>query len=48
MELYHEFGMAFEAHQQNTLIELEEGMPKMSGLETIRDSIILRSWPTKF
>ncbi|PSD37281.1 IucA/IucC family protein [Acinetobacter radioresistens] len=28
MELYHEFGMAFEAHQQNTLIELEEGMPK--------------------
>lgn len=28
MELYHEFGMAFEAHQQNTLIELEDGMPK--------------------
>ncbi|MBA4068353.1 MAG: siderophore biosynthesis protein [Acinetobacter sp.] len=28
MELYHEFGMAFEAHQQNTLIELEQGMPK--------------------
>lgn len=28
MELYHEFGMAFEAHQQNTLIELEGGMPK--------------------
>ena len=28
MELYHEFGMAFEAHQQNTLIELEEGMPR--------------------
>lgn len=28
MELYHEFGMAFEAHQQNTLIELEEGWPK--------------------
>lgn len=28
MELYHEHGMAFEAHQQNTLIELEAGMPK--------------------
>lgn len=28
MELYHEFGMAFEAHQQNTLIELEGGMPR--------------------
>ncbi len=28
MELYHEYGMAFEAHQQNTLVELENSMPK--------------------
>ena len=28
MELYHEFGMAFEAHQQNTLIALQDGFPQ--------------------
>ena len=28
MYLYHEHGMAFESHQQNVLIELEQGMPK--------------------
>lgn len=28
MYLYHQYGMAFEAHQQNVLVELEQGMPK--------------------
>lgn len=28
MYLYHQYGMAFEAHQQNVLIELDQGLPK--------------------
>ncbi|MBU3845613.1 MAG: siderophore biosynthesis protein [Candidatus Acinetobacter avistercoris] len=28
MYLYHQYGMAFEAHQQNVLVELEHGLPK--------------------
>lgn len=28
MLVYHRFGMAFESHQQNVLLELEHGMPK--------------------
>ncbi|QIO09144.1 IucA/IucC family protein [Acinetobacter lanii] len=28
MCLYHRYGMAFESHQQNVLVELEHGMPK--------------------
>lgn len=28
MYLYHQYGMAFEAHQQNVLVELEDGLPK--------------------
>ena len=54
MELYHEYGMAFEAHQQNTLIELEQGMPKTvwfrdnQGFYYIRElaTEILKHYPT--
>lgn len=28
MYLYHRYGMAFESHQQNVLLELEQGLPK--------------------
>ena len=28
MYLYHQYGMAFESHQQNVLLELEHAMPK--------------------
>ncbi|MFI7903789.1 IucA/IucC family C-terminal-domain containing protein, partial [Acinetobacter baumannii] len=28
MYVYHKYGMAFESHQQNVLLELEDGLPK--------------------
>ncbi|RKG55068.1 siderophore biosynthesis protein [Acinetobacter cumulans] len=28
MHVYHQYGMAFESHQQNVLLELEHGLPK--------------------
>ena len=28
MYVYHQYGMAFESHQQNVLLELEQGLPK--------------------
>lgn len=47
MELYHEYGMAFEAHQQNTLVELENGMPKNVWFRDNQGFYYIQEWANK-
>lgn len=48
MYLYHRYGMAFESHQQNVLLELENHFPKTLWLRDNQGFIILKNLPLKF
>ncbi|MGQ1579560.1 IucA/IucC family protein [Acinetobacter baumannii] len=48
MYVYHKYGMAFESHQQNVLLELEDGLPRKSLVTwTTKAFIILKSLQLK-
>jgi siderophore synthetase component len=48
MYLYHRYGMAFESHQQNVLLELENHFLKPYGYVITKVFIILKSLQLKF